>query len=108
MVPGLERAPDGANLIDRPVDHNQQAFLLVLGQCGQVQLERLLEQRIAFLLTIGGAGHLDHRFIVVAEPAGQRLVAGHPAARGECDLEQLAGGEYAVDVLRSDEYLGST
>ena len=63
------------------------------------------EQRIDLLVTVGVAGHPDHRFVVVAEPAGQRLVAGHPAARGERDLQQLARREHAFDVLGADENL---
>ena len=59
--PGFQGASDGADLIDRALDDCEDPRHLVLGEPGQVELHVLLEQRVALLLAVGGAGHLDGR-----------------------------------------------
>ncbi len=89
LVPDFSVRPDRAHLVDGALDHREHARLLRVVQARQVDLEGLFQQRVALLLAVRVAGHPDRRLVVVAEPTGQRLVAGHAAARGERDLHQL-------------------
>ena len=108
MVPDLSVRPTVQTRSTARSATTRRRCLSSLDRSGQVELEGLLQQRIAFLVTVGGAGHLDRGLVVVAEPAGQGLVGGHAAARGQRDLEQLARGEHALDVLGADENLRAT
>src|ERR1700682_453404 len=102
---GFERAARRAHLIDGPFDDGQQPRDLVLGQAGQIELHVLLEKRVALLLAISGTRDPDVGLVVVAEAPAQRRVAAHPAAGGQRDLHQLAGGEDPSDVFGADEAL---
>jgi len=93
------------DLVDGALDDGEDARLLGVIQTRQVDFERLLKQWIDLLLTVGVPGHPNGRPVVVAEPAGQRRVAGHPAAGGERDLHQLARREHPIDVVGADEHL---
>src|SRR5271163_3448914 len=101
----FQGAPDRTHLVDRALDNRRHARLLGVVQARQVDLESFLQQRVDLLVSVGVPRNPDGGLVVVAEATGQRMVAGHPAARGERDLQQLTGSEDAVDVLGADEYL---
>lgn len=86
-----ERAPDRAHLVDGPVDHQQQALPVLVAQPRQVQLQRLLEQWIALLLAVGGAGDPDDRPVVVAQPTGQRASLAIPLQAASAILSSSPG-----------------
>ena len=75
VVPALEGAPDRAGLVDGAVDDDQQTLDLGRREAGQVEFEVLLEQRIAFLLPVGGPE--------TRSPPGSRR-RGAAAAAGRC------------------------
>ena len=79
------------------------AIVQAFASAGQVHHQRLLQQRVAFLLAVGEARNFDLGLIVVAQATAKWLIAAEAAAPREGDLQQFPGGEHALIGRGTDE-----
>src|SRR5690606_23575026 len=98
----LERTTDGAGLVDRALRDRQELLALRVVQHREVDLELLGEHRVPVLRDQLRVLDADRRPVVVPQATGERPVAAHARARGEGDLQQLAGREHRTGLGRAD------